>query len=85
MEDGTEDGTEGGVPLDPPMKGTSNSSPSPTGEVWTDTSWLVRPSVPPLICEGLWWAELGPPFAKEARWPCNRAIRMCRSSTVLSS
>lgn len=90
-KDDTEDDTEDDALSDPLLKGTSNLNPSSTGEVWTDTSWLVFPSLPPLICEALWWAAPRAPmlsklpFAKEACWPCNTAILIRRSSMVLSS
>lgn len=87
MEDETEDVTS----PDPPLKGTSNLNPSSTGEVWTDTSWLIFPNLSVPICEALWWAAPRAPilsklpFAKEACWPCNTAILIRRSSMVLSS
>jgi len=91
MEEDMEEGMEEDTLPDPPMKGTSNLNPSSTGDVWTDTSWLIFPSLPPLICEALWWPSPGAPvvsplpFAHEACWPCNTAILIRRPSTVLSS
>lgn len=87
MEDETEDDT---LP-DPRLKGTSNLNPSSIGDVWMDTSWLILPTFPPLICEALSYAAPRAPilsllpFAKEACWPCNTAILIRRSSMVLSS
>lgn len=77
-------GTEDEALPDPLLKGTSNFTPSSTGEVWTDTSWLMPARLPSLNCK----APGDPtfsllPLAEEA-W-CKAAIFIWRSLMVRSS